>query len=73
MKLFSQLVMLVSIFLSGYYSYVNDYSFEGVAVFLSSLAAFSSTFLFGKRSSMSQQVGKNSKAYQSGRDINIKE
>jgi len=73
MKLFSHLVTLVGIFISGYYSYVNDYSFEGVVAFLSFLAAFAATFFFGRRANMSQQVGNNSKAYQSGRDINIKE
>jgi hypothetical protein len=73
MKLFSQLITLVGIFISGYYSYVNDNSFEGAVAFLSFLAAFSATFFFGRSSSMSQQVGNDSKAYQSGRDINIKE
>jgi len=73
MKLFSQLVTLIGIFISGYYSYLNDYSFEGVVAFLSFLAAFTTTFFFGKSSDMSQQTGSNSKAYQSGRDINIKE
>jgi len=73
MKLFSQLITLVGISISGYYSYVNDYSFEGVVAFLSFLAGFSATFIFGRSSSMSQQVGNDSKAYQSGRDINIKE
>lgn len=73
MKLFSQLVTLVGILISGFYSYMNDYGFEGVVAFFSFLAAFSATFFFGRDSNMSQQVGKNSKAYQSGRDINIKE
>ncbi|MCT8863987.1 hypothetical protein [Shewanella xiamenensis] len=73
MKLFSQLITLVGILVSGFYSYANEYSFEGVVAFLSFLAAFAATFFFGKNSNMSQQVGNNSKAYQSGRDINIKE
>ena len=73
MKFFSQLVTLVGIFISGFYSYLNNYSFEGVVAFLSFLAAFAATFFFRKNSSMSQKVGDNSKAYQSGRDINIKE
>ena len=73
MKLFSLLVTLVGILVSGYYSYLNDFSFEGVVAFLSFLAAFAATFFFGKSSNMSQKVGNNSKAYQSGRDINIKE
>ncbi|ARR51129.1 hypothetical protein ETN89_17695 [Photobacterium damselae subsp. damselae] len=73
MKLFSQLVTIVGILISGFYSYLNDYSFEGVVAFISFLAAFSATFFFGNSSKMNQQVGDNSKAYQSGRDINIKE
>lgn len=73
MKLFSQFVTLAGILMSGFYSYANEYSFEGVAAFLSFLAAFAATFFFGKTSNMSQQVGNNSKAYQSGRDMNIKE
>lgn len=73
MKLFSQLVTLVGILVSGYYSYLNDFIFEGIVAFLSFLAAFTATFFFGKSSNMSQKVGDNSKAYQSGRDINIKE
>ncbi|QYJ93152.1 hypothetical protein [Shewanella spartinae] len=73
MKLFSQLVTIAGILISGFYSYLNDYSFEGIVAFISFLAAFSATFFFGNSSKMTQQVGDNSKAYQSGRDINIKE
>lgn len=73
MKLFSQLVTLIGILISGFYSYMNNYNFEGVVAFLSFIAAFSATFFFGENSNMNQQVGKNSKAYQSGRDINFKE
>ncbi len=73
MKVFAQITTIVGILLSGIYSYMNNFGFDGVIAFLSFLAAFSATFFFGKSSHMAQTVGKNSKAYQSGRDINIKE
>jgi hypothetical protein len=73
MKIFSQLVTVIGILISGFYSYMSGYSFEGIVAFISFLAAFSATFFFGKSAKMNQQVGDNSKAYQSGRDINIKE
>lgn len=73
MKIFAQFITIVGIVLSGIYSYINDFSFDGIVAFISFLAAFSATFFFGKNASMTQTVGDNSKAYQSGRDINIKE
>lgn len=73
MKLFSQIITLTGAAVSIYYSYTNNYSTEGIIAFLSFIAAFSATFFFDKKPSMSQKLGKNSKAYQSGRDINIKE
>jgi hypothetical protein len=73
MKLFSQIITMIGVLLSASYVYFNGCSFEGIAAVLSFLAAFSATFFFGKDSKMAQTVGDNSKAYQSGRDINVKE
>ncbi|UTV26423.1 hypothetical protein [Photobacterium atrarenae] len=73
MKKFIQIVTLVGLVVSGWYSYKNDFSFEGVVAFLSFLIAFGSTFFLGVSNKMSQTLGDNSKGYQSGRDINIKD
>ncbi|EJF7198428.1 hypothetical protein V9J80_002628 [Vibrio cholerae] len=73
MKKFIQIVTLVGLVVSGWYSYKNDFSFEGVVAFLSFLIAFGSTFFLGVPNKMSQTFGDNSKGYQAGRDINIKD
>ena len=72
MKLFGQLATLLGMLLSGFYSYVTNYSFESVIAFLSFLAMFSTTFFLGNNSKMNQKTGKNSNAYQASGDINIK-
>ena len=73
MKIFAQIISVIGIILTGVYSYLNNYPFEGITGFLTFLVAFTSTFFMSNEKSMSQNVGDNSKAYQSGRDINIKE
>ncbi len=73
MKLFTQIITILGVLLTGIYSYFNNYPFEGVTGFLTFLIAFSSTFSISKPKQMNQSVGDHSKAYQSGRDINIKE
>lgn len=73
MKIFAQIISILGVILTGIYSYFNNYPFEGVTGFLTFLVAFSSTFFMSKAKTMSQNVGDHSKAYQSGRDINIKE
>lgn len=75
MKIFAQIISVLGIILTGVYSYINNYPFEGITGLLTFLVAFASTFFMSNANakSMSQNVGDNSKAYQSGRDINIKE
>jgi len=73
MKIFAQIVTILGLLLTGIYSYFNNYPFEGITGFLSFLIAFASTFFMSKAKHMNQTVGDHSKAYQSGRDINIKE
>jgi hypothetical protein len=73
MKLIAQITTLIGILISGAYAYINNYAFEGVVALLSFLAVFSATFFFSNKKEMSQTTGDNSKAYQSGRDINIKD
>ncbi|MCG6412640.1 hypothetical protein, partial [Vibrio fluvialis] len=63
MKKFIQIVTLVGLVVSGWYSYKNDFSFEGIVAFLSFLIAFASTFFLGVSHKMSQTLGDNSKGY----------
>ena len=73
MKILAQISTLIGLIVSGIYSYFNNFCFEGIVALLSFTAAFASTFFFGNSSKMQQKLGGNSKGYQAGRDINIKE
>ncbi|WP_318517279.1 hypothetical protein [Photobacterium leiognathi] len=73
MKVFIRICALIGLLISGWYSLENDFGFEGVVAFLSFLVAFGSTYFLGKDSKMNQVLGDNSKGYQAGRDINIKD
>ncbi|HLS29231.1 MAG TPA: hypothetical protein VK021_00080 [Flavobacteriaceae bacterium] len=73
MKSIIRIVTVLGLLISGVYTYINEFAFEGVVAFLSFLVAFLGTFIFSKTTKMNQIVGSNSEAYQSGRDINIRE
>lgn len=73
MKIISQIVTVLGIAISALYLYFKGFDFTGTVTLLSFVAGFAATFYFSKSSKMNQKTGDNSKAFQAGRDINIKD
>ncbi len=73
MKFIAQIITLTGIILTAIYGYLRGFSFHVMVAFLSFVAGFASTFFLSRDKSMVQSVGDNSKTYQAGRDINIKD
>ena len=72
MKLAAQIISLVGIVVSAFYSHLKGWPFEGISALLGFCGTYISTFFMSSSaSSMNQKTGSNSNAYQSGRDINI--